>query len=112
MAGADLIGLMEGARAVTLIDAVRSGRNPGMIHRLDASDSPIGVRTFLRSSHALGISDALELARTIRVLPPRVIVFGIEAGNTGAGQALSSPVAKALDEIVGQIIRECEVYLA
>ena len=109
MAGVDLIELMKGARIVILIDAAKSGQNPGIIHRLDASDSPIGVRTFLRSSHALGISDALELARTIGVLPPRVIVYGIEAGNTEAGQALSSPVAKALDEIVGRIIRECEV---
>ena len=109
MAGVDLIELMKGARVVILIDAAKSGQNPGIIHRLDASDSPIGVRTFLRSSHALGISDALELARTIGVLPPRVIVYGIEAGNTEAGQALSSPVAKALDEIVGRIIRECEV---
>jgi hydrogenase maturation protease len=109
MAGVDLIELMEGARVVILIDAARSGKNPGMIHRLDASDSPIGVRTLLRSSHALGISDALELARTIGVLPARVIVYGIEVGHMEAGQALSSPVAKALDEIVGQVIQECDV---
>ena len=112
LAGVDLIELMEGARVVILIDAARSGKNPGMIHRLDASDSPIGVRMRPHSSHALGISDALELARAIGVLPAKVIVYGIEVGNTEAGQALSSAVAKALDEIVERIIRECEVCLA
>jgi len=109
MAGVDLIELMRGARVVILIDAARSWQNPGIIHRLDASDSSIGVRVFPHSSHAIGISDALELARTIGILPARVIVYGIEAGNTEAGQGLSSPVAEALDEVVGRVIRECEV---
>ena len=112
MAGVDLIELLEGARVVILIDAARSGKNPGMVHRLDASDSPIGVRMFPHSSHALGISDALELARAMGVLPTKVIVYGIEVGNTEAGQTLSSAVAKALDEAVGQIVRECDVCLA
>jgi len=109
MAGVDLIELMKGVRVVILIDAARSGQTPGTIHRLDASDNPISNQLFPRSSHAIGTVDALELARTMRVLPARVIVYGIEAGNMEAGQVLSSSVARALDEIVGQIIRECEV---
>ena len=109
MAGVDLIELMKGARVVILIDAARSAQTPGIIHRFDASDSPIGVQVFPHSSHAIGISDALELARTMGVLPARVIVYGIEASNTEAGQALSSPVAQALDEVVGLVIQECEV---
>jgi len=108
MAGVDLIELMKGARVVILIDAARSGQNPGIIHRLDASDSPIGVQMCPHSSHALGISDALELARTMGVLPARVIVYGIEAGDTEAGQVLSVSVAKALDEVVGLVLQECE----
>ena len=108
MAGVGLIELMKGARLVILIDAARSGRNPGIIHRLDASNSPISTQIFPRSSHAIGTADAMELARTMGVLPARVIVYGIEAGNTEAGQGLSSPVAKALDEAVGLVIRECE----
>jgi hydrogenase maturation protease len=108
MVGVDLISLMEGARVAILIDAARSGQSPGTIYRLDASASSIARQMFFHSSHALGISEALELARAIGVLPPRVIVYGIEAGNTEAGQALSSPVANALDEVVEQIIQECE----
>lgn len=108
MVGVGLIDLMEGARVAILIDAARSGQSPGTIHRLDASAGPIALQIFPHSSHALGIAEALELARVLGVLPPRVIVYGIEAGNTEAGQALSSPVANALDEVVGQIIQECE----
>lgn len=112
MAGVDIIELMKGARVVVLIDAARGGEAPGTIHRFDASNSPISHRLFPRSTHAIGTVDAVELARTMGVLPATVIVYGIEAGNTEAGQPLSTPVAKALDEVVDQIVQECEVLRA
>ena len=59
------------------------------------------------SSHAIGLSEVLELARVIGVLPPRVIVYGIEAGNLETGQALSAPVAHAVEKVVEQVIQEC-----
>lgn len=108
MVGVDLIDMMKGAQVVILIDAARSGQNPGIIHRLDVSSHPMAVRMFPHSSHAIGISEALELARVMGVLPPKVIVYGIEAGNTEAGQILSSPVAQAVDEAVGLVVQECE----
>lgn len=108
MAGADLIELMKGARVVILIDATCSGLDPGTVHRFDASDSPISKQLFPCSTHAIGPVDAMELARTMGVLPATVIVYGIEVGNTNVGQPLSLPVAKALEQIVDQIVQECE----
>jgi len=108
MVGVDLVELMEGAQAVILIDAARSGQVPGTIHRFDASDGPIGTQIFPRSSHALGMVDALELARAMGTFPATVIVYGVEAGNMEAGQPLSPAVTKALDEVVEQIIQDCE----
>lgn len=108
MAGMDLMELMNGADVAILIDAARSGQSPGTIHRLDASTGPIAVRIFPHSSHAIGIAEVLELARVMGVLPSQVILYGIEAGNTEAGQTLSAPVAKAMDEVVERIVQECE----
>ena len=112
MAGVDIVELMKGARVAILIDAVRSGQSPGIVHRLDASVSSIGGRIFPRSSHAIGVSEAIELARVLGVLPETVIVYGIEVGNTEAGRPLSPPVAKALDEVVELVIQECEACRA
>jgi len=108
MAGVDIVELIKGVGVAILIDAARSGQRPGTIHRLDASTRPIGVGMFPSSSHALGVSEALELARVLGVLPKAVIVYGIEVGHTEAGQPLSPQVAKALDEVVGLVIQECE----
>lgn len=112
MAGVDLMELMKGARVVILIDAACSGQTPGMIHRLDASRSPISLQIFPRSSHAIGTVDALELARAMGTLPATVIVYGIEAANVEAGQPLSPAVTKALDEVVERIVEECEACRA
>ena len=112
MAGVDLIELMKGAHIVMLIDAACSGQTPGMIHRLDASAGPIGAQFFPRSSHALGMVDALELARAMGTLPATVIVYGVEAGNMEAGQPLSPVVTKALDQVVERITQECEACRA
>jgi hydrogenase maturation protease len=108
MAGVDLIDLMKGASVVILIDAVRSGKACGSVHRLDASVSPISGQVFPRSSHAIGVSEAIELARAMDVLPTTVIVYGVEVGNTEIGQPLSTPMGEALDQVVKQIIQECE----
>ena len=108
MVGVDLIELMTGASVVILIDAARSGKAPGSVHRFDASVSPIGRQVFPRSSHAIGVSEAIELARAMGVLPATVIVYGVEVGNTEVGHPLSPPMGEALDHVVRQIIQECE----
>ena len=112
MAGIDLLELMKGAQVVILVDAARSGHTPGTIHRLDVSADPIGSKMFAHSSHAIGISEALELARVLGALPATVIVYGVEAGNTEAGQQLSPAVATALDEVVDRIVQDSEVCRA
>ncbi|MDH5740438.1 MAG: hydrogenase maturation protease [Nitrospira sp.] len=108
MVSVDLIELMKGASVVILIDAVRSGKAAGTVHRLDASVSPIGGQVFPRSSHAIGVSEAIELARAMDVLPATVIVYGVEVGNTEVGQPLSPPLGETLDHVVKQIVQECE----
>jgi hydrogenase maturation protease len=112
MAGVDLIELMKGTRSVLLIDAARSGQAPGTIHRLDASAGPIGGQIFPRSSHALGTVDALELARAMRVLPATVIVYGVEVESTEAGVPLSPVVVKVLEQLVDQVLQDCETCRA
>ena len=49
-----------------------------------------------RSSHALGVGDAVELARALGRLPRRMIVWGVEAGTLSTGAPLSAEVAGAV----------------
>ncbi len=108
LVGLEVLDLMEGADVVMLVDAARSGHPPGTLHRLEVSNGPIGKTLFPHSTHALNAVDALELGRTLGTLPPRVIVFGIEAGTLRAGEALSPEVARALEEVAERLAREVE----
>ncbi len=108
LVGLEVLDLMEGADVVMLVDAARSGHPPGTLHRLEVSDGPIGKTLFPHSTHALNAVDALELGRTLGTLPPRVIVFGIEAGTLRAGEALSPEVARALEGVTERLAREVE----
>ena len=74
-----LIALWEGADRVWLIDAVVSGAAPGTVHRVDAVTERLPARPPCRSTHALGLADAVELARAVGRLPRRLTVFGVEA---------------------------------
>ncbi len=106
--GVELLELMKGAGTVFLIDAVRSGQAPGTIHRLDASAGPIAPALFPRSTHAVGVAEVLELARTLGVLPKQVVVYGIEAGDTEVGHSLSPQVSHALNEVIELVRRETD----
>lgn len=106
--GLDLLDLMADASTLILIDAARSGRPPGTIQRLDASAGPVSGGLFPHSSHAFTALDAIELGRTLGLLPPRVIVFGVEVGDTGTGLALSPGGRLGLDRVVEEVLREVE----
>jgi hydrogenase maturation protease len=101
---ATLMDRWRSADSVILIDAVASGASPGTIHRLDVSVSPLNRQLFKSSTHALGLADAIELARTLGTLPPRVYVFGVEARDLSAGIGLSPEVESALPALLEEVL--------
>ncbi len=102
-----LLELWEGARAAVLVDAIRSGAAPGTIHRVDASREPIPAPLRGSSStHAVGVGDAIELARALGRLPARVVVYGVEGACFDAGSGLSAAVQRAVDVLAEAVLRE------
>ena len=106
--GLALLDLMEGADQVMLIDAVKSGGHPGTTVRLDLSKESRWGRLVPCSTHAIGIAEAIDLARTLGRLPKRVMLYGIEIDSLESGAALSEPVRGGLDSIVEQVLKEIE----
>jgi hydrogenase maturation protease len=102
-----LVDAMEGSDDVVLIDAVTSGSPPGMIHRIDAARGPLPATLSAASTHTLGVGEAIELARSLGRLPRRVVLYGIEAERIAAGEELTQPVARAVDQVVERVLAEC-----
>lgn len=105
---ADLVELMRGEEQVVIVDAVATAGEVGRIHRVDASGGWEGPRQPEGSTHALGVAEALELARALRCLPPHVTVFGIEGTRFGIGQDLSPEVRAVEDLAVAAVLGEME----
>ncbi len=105
-----LLGLLEGARLAILLDAVRSGAEPGTIQRINEDQiSAFGSGT--GSAHGWGVAESLAMGRQLNYpgLPPRLIFIGIEAGTLTLGEALSPPVESALPaaaRLIEQVLQE------
>jgi hydrogenase maturation protease len=104
--GAALIDMWKEAGSVILIDAVRSGARPGTVHKLDAGAEPIPARFLYYSTHAFGVAEAIELARTLNQLPPNCTVYGIEGHCFTAGIGLSPEVESAAREVVERVMQD------
>jgi hydrogenase maturation protease len=104
--GAALIESWAGAETVILIDAVCSGTKPGTVYRLEAHAQPVPAEFFRYSTHAFGVTEAIELARALNQLPPRLIVYGVEGKDFQAGTGLSPEVERAVEGVVGRLLRD------
>ena len=103
---ASLLALLEGVESAFLVDACRSGAIAGTVLRFDASSTPLPETAFAFSTHGLGLGKAIELARALNQLPPRAIVYAIEAESFEPGAQLSSAVAAAVSRACEQISAE------
>lgn len=101
---AGLLDLISGAGAVYLVDAAVMGLEPGSFREFDASTSPLPALGGAFSSHALGLSEAIELARALDALPSVCRVFAVEATSFEAGEGLSQPVAFKLPRVTQAVI--------
>jgi hydrogenase maturation protease len=102
----DLIGDWERARAVVVADAVDSGGEPGRVYRVDAATGPLPAAFAGPSTHALGLADAIELARALDRLPARLVVFGIEGGSFTPGAEPVPAVVAAADAVAAAALAE------
>jgi len=108
-----LLDSWHGCRAAVVIDAMRSGAAPVTVRRLDLSDAPLDAAIRRpASSHAVGLGDAIELARKLGRLPARVIVYAIEGGDFSFGHGLSEPVRSATRIAVAAVVAELETLTA
>jgi hydrogenase maturation protease len=105
---ARLIDAWQGAGLAVVVDAVRSEATAGKVMRIDATAEPLPPSLSASSTHALGLGDAIEIARALNRLPPRLIVYAIEGTRFEAGSEVSPAVAAAVPAVAEAVLRELE----
>ena len=100
---ARLVSAWHGRQLVVIVDAVVAGAAPGTVHVVtDTSQlpDPIGGA----SSHGGGITEAVALGRALGQLPDRLVVIGVEPATVEHSEALSPPVAAAVDAVITAVV--------
>jgi hydrogenase maturation protease len=103
---ARLIDAWHGAGLAVVVDAVRSDAPEGAVMRFDATADPLPSSVSASSTHALGLGEAIEIARALDRLPERLVVFGVGGTRFEAGSDLSPQVAAAVQAVAEAVLQE------
>lgn len=111
----DMLSLIDdwsGFDSVVVVDAAAPMGHPGRIHRLDPERDALPASPGAASSHALGLPDALALARALGDAPGTMIVLAVEGAGFEAGAPLSDDVAAAVPVVAAAVAEEIAHLLA
>lgn len=105
--GMNLLPLIESARAVLFLDAIRLGAEPGTVHELDSEAVPRRLAHKL-SPHQIDLGEVLAIAMLRGRLPPRLLALGIEPAEVDMGTGLSPCVDAAMPALISRIAERLE----
>jgi hydrogenase maturation protease len=105
-----LLDLWAGHDLGVVVDAVCSNGAAGAVHQLETGEGapPLPQRAWSGAgrggTHAFGLAAAVELARALHRLPPRLVVIGVEAASFEYGDPLTAPVAAAVPVAAARVL--------
>jgi hydrogenase maturation protease len=104
-----LMSAWTGYDDVVVVDACRGAGPPGSIHRFGPDDVERVATLQHASTHSLGVAAAIGLARALGTLPGHLVLYAIEAGHSGDGEALSPEVDRSVQEVVAFVMHDAHV---
>jgi len=97
-----LLWELRGASLVVIVDAVRTGAQPGTVTALAATPSVAPLER-LPGLHSLELLDVLDLARSARLDVPPLVLVGVEPSDCSPGEGLTDPVREAVPRLVAAV---------
>lgn len=104
-AGIELLRYIDGVEHLIIIDAISAGKEPGTVMRVEGPDVPATFETKI-TPHQLGLSDLLATAKLTDVIPPYLVLFGVEPKTMEMGLEFSPEVLGSLDKLCGHVVEE------
>ncbi len=106
-----IINAWEAATLAIIVDAASPDKTPGKITRLEIDNQPLPHDMASCSSHGLGLSEAIELGRTLGKLPEQMIIYAIEAESFEHGQSQSPAVMNATNNVANKIKNDIRQFI-
>jgi hydrogenase maturation protease len=99
---------MQGYGRVIIVDAADMGLEPGQWRRFtpDTAELKSSENKLQGTLHAAGLAEALVLGSALDVLPPTLIIYGIQPQSLDWSQDLTEPLQAALADLINAIVEE------
>jgi hydrogenase maturation protease len=94
--------LLDGYRALVLVDALPNRGSPGTVHVFKADDQALSSVTGL-DAHAMDPAAVFASLNALGGTPPYTVVVGCEVENVEEGIGLSDAVAAAIPDAVRSV---------
>ena len=105
-AGLDIVSTLMGHERAIIVDAADVGRAPGEWVRFTPDVAQLKKNDSTLSLHSAGLAEALALGAALNVLPPTIIIYGVQPQNLDWSPQLSAEVRAAVAEVGHAILRE------
>jgi len=109
--GLDLLGYIDWADRLVLVDAVDLDMEPGTVVKLEGEDIDIAFESKL-SAHQMGMKDMLLTSELMGQRPSEVVFYGIQSGTIEMDMELSEQVKKNMPKLTKHVESEIENFLA
>jgi len=106
----DLPDCLENVDKLIIIDAVKTGGQPGTIYRFHPYDMDIESEGII-SLHELGLAQSLRMMRLIGNEPKETVIIGIEPKEINWGTELSAELQQKIPEIINIVLGEISPQL-
>lgn len=104
----DLIAYTEAGDKLIIIDAAKTGREPGTIYRFQPKDLGEEIKGVI-SAHELGVTHNLRLMSLMGNEPREIVIIGVEPKEIDWGTELSPELQQKVPEIVRVILKEIDI---
>ena len=97
---------MSGCDRAVVIDAIRTGTEPGTIHEYRFKNGAFDDEIPEMTMHDVSFTEALQFARDVYELPDDVRIIGVEPRSLRTGLELTEPVERAVPGVIETIAAE------
>jgi hydrogenase maturation protease len=105
--GMELLSYIGERDYLIIVDALKSGLEPGTVVRVEGEDVPARFMTRI-SPHQLGLSDVLAAATISGRIPKNMVLFGVEPKIVKLGLGLSQEVEASFEKLLLTVCEELE----
>ncbi|NRD80475.1 HyaD/HybD family hydrogenase maturation endopeptidase [Bacillus sp. BRMEA1] len=107
--GMKLLGPVEDAENLIIIDAINAGKEGGTIMKLEGEEIPayFGIKM---SIHQLGFQEVLLAAKMRERYPKQVVMFGMQPSSLDLGVELTKTNQEKLGDLAKEVIDQVNCW--